>query len=112
MESFESIKIGINNIDLLVIRFVKFTVDSLFTDLKLELNISWPISRFHKSLWEIFSKSVSLRVMKKLDKSALMQISQVFGRPFNMLPVKWYSETALSREWSNQDFRSVISEIH
>ena len=28
MESFESIKIGINNIDLLVIRFVKFTVDS------------------------------------------------------------------------------------
>ena len=40
MESFESIKIGINNIDFLVIRFVKFTVDSLFTDLKLELNIS------------------------------------------------------------------------
>ena len=28
MESFESIKIGINNFDLLVIRFVKCTVDS------------------------------------------------------------------------------------
>ena len=34
--------------------------------------------RFHLSLGEIFSKSNSLRMMKKLDKSVLMDISQVF----------------------------------
>ena len=31
------------------------------------------------SLREIFVKLVSLRVMKKFDESALMQILQVFG---------------------------------
>ena len=35
--------------------------------------------RFNISLREIFFKSGSLRVMKKYDESALMQIVQVFG---------------------------------
>ena len=35
--------------------------------------------RFNISLKEIFSKSGSLRVMKKYDESALMQIYQEFG---------------------------------
>ena len=35
--------------------------------------------RFHLTLGETFSKSTSLRMMKKDDKSALMEISQVFG---------------------------------
>ena len=35
--------------------------------------------RFKISLREIFFKSGSLRVMKKYDESALMQIVQVFG---------------------------------
>ena len=34
---------------------------------------------FNMSLREIFFKSGSLRVMKKYDESALMQIVQVFG---------------------------------
>ena len=34
--------------------------------------------RFHLLLGETFSKSTSLRMMKKHDKSALMEISQVF----------------------------------
>ena len=36
--------------------------------------------RFNISLREIFFKSGSLRVMKKYDESALIQILQVFGR--------------------------------
>ena len=35
--------------------------------------------RFHISLRETFSKRVSIRVMSKYDKIAVMQISQVFG---------------------------------
>ena len=35
--------------------------------------------RFNKSLREILFKSGSLRVMKKYDESALMQILQEFG---------------------------------
>ena len=35
--------------------------------------------RFHVILGEIFSKSNPLRMMKKHDKSALMEIWQVFG---------------------------------
>ena len=35
--------------------------------------------RFHVTLGETFSKSNSMRMMKKHDKSALMEISQVFG---------------------------------
>ena len=35
--------------------------------------------RLNISLREIFFKLVSLRVMKKFDESALMQILQVFG---------------------------------
>ena len=35
--------------------------------------------RFNISLREIFFKSGSLRVMKKYDESALMQILQEFG---------------------------------
>ena len=34
---------------------------------------------FNISLREIFSNSASLRVVKKYDESALMQISQEFG---------------------------------
>ena len=34
--------------------------------------------RFHVTLGETFSKSTSLRMMKKHDKSTLMEISQVF----------------------------------
>ena len=37
--------------------------------------------RFNISLREIFFKSGSLRVMKKYDESALMQILQEFGTP-------------------------------
>ena len=37
--------------------------------------------RFKISLTEIFSKWGSLRVMKKYDESALMQIFQEFGTP-------------------------------
>ena len=35
--------------------------------------------RFNLSLRETFSKWISLRVMKKFDESALMQILQEFG---------------------------------
>ena len=35
--------------------------------------------RFDVSLREIFSKSISLRVMKKYDESSLMMILQKFG---------------------------------
>ena len=35
--------------------------------------------RFNISLREIFFKSGSLRVMKKYDEGALMQISEQFG---------------------------------
>ena len=34
--------------------------------------------RFHLTLGETFSKSTSLRMMKKHDKTALIKISQVF----------------------------------
>ena len=34
--------------------------------------------RFHLTLEETFSKSICLRMMQKLDKSALIVISQVF----------------------------------
>ena len=50
----------------------------------------------------MFSKSFLLRVMKNYDKSALIKISQVFLRAFNMLTVKGCSDTALFSEWSNQ----------
>ena len=35
--------------------------------------------RFHLTLGETFSKSTSVKLMKKHDKSALMEISPVFG---------------------------------
>ena len=35
--------------------------------------------RFHLTLWETFSKSTSIRILKKDEKSALMEISQIFG---------------------------------
>ena len=35
--------------------------------------------RFHITLGETFSKSTSLRMMKKHDKSTVTEISQVFG---------------------------------
>ena len=35
--------------------------------------------RFKISLWEIFCKSDSLRVIKKYDESAVMQILREFG---------------------------------
>ena len=35
--------------------------------------------RLHLTLGEIFSKSTSLRMMKKLEKWALMEILQLFG---------------------------------
>ena len=35
--------------------------------------------RFHMSLREIFSKLGSLRVMKKYDESAIMQVLPEFG---------------------------------
>ena len=43
---------------------------------------------------------------EKHDKSTLMEISQVFGT-YHMLTVKAFSETALLREGSNQDFHGM-----
>ena len=40
--------------------------------------------RFHLTLREKFSKSTSLRMLKKDDKSALMEISQVFGTLYHV----------------------------
>ena len=62
--------------------------------------------RLKISLSEIFSKSGSQIVMEKYDESALMQISQAFGR-FNILIVKGVSETVFFKEWSNQVFNSL-----
>ena len=62
--------------------------------------------RFNISLKEIFSKSGSLRVMKKDDESALMQISQELGT-FNFFTVKGFSETVFFRDLPNQVFRSL-----
>ena len=45
-------------------------------------------------------------MVKKYDKSALMEILQVFGR-FHILTVKACSEMVLFIEWSNQDFHSL-----
>ena len=47
MERLENIKIGTNNIDLLVITFVNPQLLHLFTDLKLGLNTTWTILLFH-----------------------------------------------------------------
>ena len=44
-----------------------------------------------------------MRVMKKHDKSVLMEISKALER-FHMLTVKACTETALFKEWSGQDF--------
>ena len=62
--------------------------------------------RFHLTLGETFSKSTSLKMMKKDDKSAQMEISQVFGT-FDRLTVKALSETMLFREWSDEVFHSL-----
>ena len=62
--------------------------------------------RFNISLKEIFSKSGSLRVMRKDDESALMQISQELGT-FNFFTVKGFSETVFFRDLPNQVFRSL-----
>ena len=62
--------------------------------------------RFNISLKEIFSKSGCLRVMKKDDESALMQISQELGT-FNFFTVKGFSETVFFRDLPNQVFRSL-----
>ena len=45
-------------------------------------------------------------MVKKYDKSALMEILQVFGR-FHMFTVKVLSETVLFRECSNEVFHSL-----
>ena len=45
-------------------------------------------------------------MVKKYDKSALMEILQVLGR-FDILTVKACSETALFIERSTQDFHSL-----
>ena len=47
MESFENIKIGINNIDLLVIRFVKFTVASFIH--RFQVGIKYNLNNFNIS---------------------------------------------------------------
>ena len=47
---------------------------------------------------------------QKHDKSALMEISEVFGT-LSHVHSQTCSETALFREWSNQDFQSLISEV-
>ena len=62
--------------------------------------------RFNILLKEIFSKSRSLRAMKKNDENDLMVILQEFG-PFKMMTVKGCSETALFREWSKQVLHSL-----
>ena len=62
--------------------------------------------RFHLTLGETFSKSISLRMMKNMIKVLLSRFRRYFGR-FHMFTVKACSETALFREWSNQDFQSL-----
>ena len=62
--------------------------------------------RFHLKLKEIFSKSTFLRMMKNMIKALSWRIRKYLGR-FHMFTVNACSETALLREWSNQDFHSL-----
>ena len=61
--------------------------------------------RFHLTLAETYSKLTSLRMIKELIKALSWRFSKQLGS-FPMLNMKAFSETALFREWSNQDNHS------
>ena len=63
------------------------------------------IIRSEISLREKFTNSISLRVKQKHEKSALMQISAVFG-PLSMLTVEQGSKKWLFAHLFNHVFRS------
>ena len=67
--------------------------------------------RFNLTLGETFSKSTSITRMKKMTKALSWRFHKYLRR-FHMLTVKAWIETALFREWCEQDFQSLISEIH
>ena len=62
--------------------------------------------RFKISLRKKFSRSISLRVMKKMMKVLSCTFYKSLGH-FNMLTVKECSETVFFREWSKQVFDSL-----
>ena len=62
--------------------------------------------RFHLTLGETFSKSISLAMMKNMKKALSWRFTKYLGR-FHMFTLKACSETALFRVWSNQDFHSL-----
>ena len=63
------------------------------------------VLKFCMLLRETFSNSITLTVINKHGREAVVEIATVFD-PFNMLPVERLSETGHSRHLSKHVFRS------